>query len=196
MNKVRSFQEILSIGYIYLIVIGILSETLYYKQIGIDILKYSGILDVLISPLARLTSSFVIMTIFSLLVFLMLVLPNFFIKRRHKAWVQKSIKIEEKTTDEEAKINLLQAFTFFVALLFFGFFIGTGIGSGYKMSEKIEAKQLSYNDHIEFVNGEKIDVRIVGMNSAYIFYVEENATNVKISPIGSIVKSIENKKAD
>ena len=68
MNKVKSFQEIqgfLSIGYVYLIVMGILNETLYYNQIGIDILNYSNILDVLISPISKLTSSILRLIILS-----------------------------------------------------------------------------------------------------------------------------------
>jgi len=192
MNKVKSFQEILSIGYIYLIAIGILSETFYYKQIGIDILKYSSILDVLISPLVRLTSSFGSIIFISVLILLFFRLPSFMVKRRHKKWVQKSIKIEESMSDEEAKASLLQTFMFVLALSFFGFFIGTGIGSGIRLSDDIEKGELTFNDQIEFINNETIDAKIVGINSAYIFYVEKEASTVKITPISSIVKSIEN----
>jgi hypothetical protein len=193
MNKVRSFQEILSIGYLYLIAIGVLSETFYYKQIGIDILEYSNILDVLISPLVRLTSSFGIIISISILIVLFFRLPNFLVKRRHKKWVQKSIKIEENLSDEVAKNTLLRAFMFFLALSLFGFFIGTGIGSGYKLAEKIENKELSHTDQIEFLDNKKINVKIVGINSAYVFYVEKDATTVKVTPVSGIVRSIENK---
>jgi len=193
MNKVKSFQEILSIGYIYLIAIGVLSETFYYKQIGVDILKYSGILDVLISPLVRLTSSFISIILISILVILFFKLPDFFIKRRHKKWVKKSIKIDESIPDDEAKASLLTSFMFILALSLFGFFIGTGIGSGARLSQKIEKGELSYIDQIEFTDGKKVDVKIVGINSVYLFYLEKDTKTVKITPIGSVVKSIENK---
>jgi len=192
MNKVRSFQEILSIGYLYLIAIGVLSETFYYKQIGIDILSYSTILDVLISPLVQITSSFGSVIGIGMLIFFIFRLPSFLVKRRHTKWVQKSVKIEESASDEEAKNNLLRAFMLFFALLLFGFFIGTGIGSGLRLTKKIENGELSYGDQIEFISNEKINVEIVGINSAYVFYMEKGASNVKITPISGIVKTIEN----
>jgi len=79
MNKGKYLQEIqgfLSVGYIYLIVMGILNETLYYSQIGIDILNYSSILDVLISPISRLTSSISRLLIFIIIVFFTFKLPK------------------------------------------------------------------------------------------------------------------------
>ena len=82
---------------------------------------------------------------------------------------------------------------FFLALSLFGFFIGTGIGSGYKLAERIENKELTFDDQIEFVDKNTINVKIVGINSAYVFYVEKEATTVKVTPISGIVRSIENK---
>jgi hypothetical protein len=39
-------QKLLPFGYLYLVVMGILKESIYYYQIGINILKYSTIMDI------------------------------------------------------------------------------------------------------------------------------------------------------
>lgn len=191
MDKERSFQEILSVGYIYLIAIGILSETFYYKQIGIDILNYSSILDVLISPLGKLTSSIPTLIIFFLLIFLSFQLPKFLVKRRTKKWVQNAFKIDEAATDGQAKSILSKTFLFMLAIGLFGFFIGTGIGNGMRVSKKIKNDELKYNDQIVFIDGDKSQVKIVGINSNYIFYLQKGNKIVQVTPVTSVVKKIE-----
>ena len=47
-------QDSLSLGYVFLLVLGVLYQTIYFKYLGINILEYSSILDVLISPIAVL----------------------------------------------------------------------------------------------------------------------------------------------
>jgi site-specific recombinase XerD len=99
MNKVKSFQEIqgfLSVGYIYLIVMGILNETLYYNQIGIDILNYSSILDVLISPIARLTSNILFLTIFIIVLFFAFKLPKLLSKEEIIKMLQHTTNIKHR----------------------------------------------------------------------------------------------------
>jgi hypothetical protein len=60
MKKLSSFQEvqrILTLAYFYLILMGILNESLYYNQLDITILNHSDVLDILISTIAKMTSS-------------------------------------------------------------------------------------------------------------------------------------------
>lgn len=47
-----TIQDYLSIGYVFLLVLGVFHETIYYKYLDVNILEYSSILDVLISPIA------------------------------------------------------------------------------------------------------------------------------------------------
>ncbi|WP_298422669.1 hypothetical protein [uncultured Kordia sp.] len=192
MNKLKSFQEILSVGYIYLIAIGILSETFYYKQIGVNILSYSGILDVLMSPIAKLTSSITTLIVFFVVLFLVFQLPRFLVKKRAKNWFQKSFKLDENATNAQVESSLLKTFLFLLSVSLFGFFIGTGIGQGFKLADKIENDEIKYTDHVTFIDGEKINVRIVGVNSSYLFYLKKDNKTVQIAPIGGVVKSIEN----
>jgi hypothetical protein len=197
MSKVKSFQEIqgfLSIGYIYLIVMGILNETLYYNQIGIDILNYSSILDVLISPISKLTSSISSLIIFTGIIFFAIKLPKILAKNKDKNWFRKLMKLDNDLTDIEIKSSLLKTFLFIISIGLFGFYVGSGIGGGFRMSKKIEKEEVKYNDHIKFINGDQSNVEIVGTNSAYIFYLEKENKSVQITPISGIIKSIEKNK--
>ena len=178
MIKEKYFQEIqgfLSVGYIYLIVMGILNETLYYNQIGIDILNYSSILDVLISPISRLTSNVSRLIIFIIIVFLAFNLPNILAKNKDKNWFKRLFKkIDSDLTKEQVKSSLLKSFMFIVSIGLFGFYVGSGIGKGERLLEKIEKEEVEYNDRIKFINGDVSNVEIVGTNSMYLFYLEKD----------------------
>ena len=178
MIKEKYFQEIqgfLSVGYIYLIVMGILNETLYYNQIGIDILNYSSILDVLISPISRLTSNVSSLIIFIIIVFLAFKLPNILAKNKDKNWFKRLFKkIDSDLTKEQVKSSLLKSFMFIVSIGLFGFYVGSGIGKGERLLEKIEKEEVEYNDRIKFINGDVSSVEIVGTNSMYLFYLEKD----------------------
>jgi len=195
MIKEKYFQEIqgfLSVGYIYLIVMGILNETLYYNQIGIDILNYSSILDVLISPISRLTSNVSSLIIFIIIVFLAFKLPNILAKNKDKNWFKRLFKkIDSDLTKEQVKSSLLKSFMFIVSIGLFGFYVGSGIGKGERLLEKIEKEEVEYNDRIKFINGDVSSVEIVGTNSMYLFYLEKDNKSVQITPISGIIKSIE-----
>ncbi|NJK83951.1 MAG: hypothetical protein HC912_09240 [Saprospiraceae bacterium] len=55
--SLNTVQDYLSIGYLYLLILGILSDSIYYGMLGINILSYSTILDVLLSPIVKLTDN-------------------------------------------------------------------------------------------------------------------------------------------
>nr|WP_309757508.1 hypothetical protein [Flavobacterium sp.] len=63
-------QRTLPFGYLFLVVLGIIKESIYYYQVGINILKHSNIMDVLISPIADLTSTPIILLGFTILILL------------------------------------------------------------------------------------------------------------------------------
>lgn len=194
MNKFKSFQEIqglLSVGYIYLIVLGILNETFYYNQIGIDILNYSSILDVLISPISRLTSSILSLSLFILLIFILFNLPKLLAKKKDKNWIKKTFEIDRESNTSEVEGALFKKFLFLFAIVLLGFFVGSGIGKGYNMSKKINEGKIEYNDKLNFTNGEVTEIKILGTNSSYVFYLIKETNTVIITPFEGIVKSIE-----
>lgn len=190
-SSLSEIQGVLSIGYVYLILLGILNETLYYNQIEINILNYSSILDVLISPIATLTSKITKLIVFILLLFLAFTIPATLAKKKDTNWFKKSFKLDETLSENEVKSKLLKLFLVLFAIGLFGLFIGAGSKKGEIISEKIKNKKLDYNDKIKFITGEVLKVEIVGINSTYIFYLEKENQKVQISPISGIIKGIE-----
>lgn len=185
-------QEFLSVGYLYLVVMGILNQTIFYNQLGINILNYSSIIDVLITPISILTSSIISLFVFSTLILLVFVLPVYLVKKKETDWVQKQFKIDSNSSDEEIQTSTLKTLLFLLSLGLFGFFIGTSIGGGGKISSKIQKGEIEYNDQIQFINGGKSVVSIVGTNSTYVFYLVGGNKKIQITPINGIIKSMEN----
>jgi hypothetical protein len=57
MKYLEKIQGLLPLGYLYLIILGLLKESILFYQLGVNILKYSSITDILISPIADMASS-------------------------------------------------------------------------------------------------------------------------------------------
>lgn len=191
MEITKQFQGIVPLGYIYLVLLGILNQSFYYNQLGVDILSYSSITDVLIGPIAQLTSSFFSISTFLFVLLILFNLPSWLIKFKEQEWFVKLSKISPEISVAETKEFLLQRFLIFLALALLVFFLGNGLGQGYILSSKIKDKKILYEDKITFVNDKEKPIHIIGKNSAYIFYIEENQQEVMISPLHSgLVKSL------
>lgn len=57
----EKLASLLPLGYLYLIVLGILNQSIQYGLIGINILNYVAISDVLFSPITILTSHYIVL---------------------------------------------------------------------------------------------------------------------------------------
>ena len=88
-----NLQDYLSLGYVYLLVLGVFNQAIYYKFLNINILEYSSILDVLISPISIITGDLKIAAalIFAVLLGLLykIVLPKYY------NWLSKKEKYEK-----------------------------------------------------------------------------------------------------
>ncbi len=187
-------QEILSLGYIYLLILGIISETIYYRFFEINILKHSSILDVLLSPIALLTSNWML-PVLLVVILLIVYVYNKFIgiwlhnKYKSKDWYQKNFNVEK--LDKAYKRGHSSAgMVFLIFLMTFSMLIGFGIGSGNKRSDKMKKGTLKPNKMFVFQNGDSIRVRVIGQNSLYYFYVVENERDLTISPVSQNILKI------
>ncbi len=78
-----------------------------------------------------------------------------------------------------------------LAIGLLAFYVGTGIGTGIKISKKMKNGEIAYNDKLTFINGDSDIPFILGSNSAYVFYLLKGNSAVQITPVSGIVQRIE-----
>lgn len=193
MKYIEKIEVLLPLGYIYLILLGILKESVFFYQLGINILKYSSIMDVLINPIATLFSHpLIFFTIIAFLSFCYY-LPSILYKYGHKKWIQKIFELKKGKADlpdNDLKNYYLLVSIKFLAVGLLSIFLGYGSAEGSIVSKEIKNNKLKFNDQLHYNTGESEDVCLLETNSIYYFYVAKNEKIVKIAPINSI-KNIE-----
>ena len=186
-------QRTLPFGYLFLVVLGIIKESIYYYKVGINILKYSNIMDVLISPIADLTSTPIILFGFTILILILSLASLLISKNFNKDWLKKKISSTKPLSDITEKDVSAHFGKYFISMFAFCllcFFLGLGLGSGSKVASKISKNELKYDYEITFGDDQTKEIYLIGSNSSYYFYVEKGNKNVKIAPVGAI-KSVE-----
>ncbi|SHN04175.1 hypothetical protein [Polaribacter sp. KT 15] len=191
-------QDYFYIGYLYLIILGIVSDAIFYGIFGVTYLNYTTILDALISPISLLANnwvlSLVLIFMFGLLyLYLTRWMPKLYKYFRVKKWYQKIYNIE-KWDKRYAKMgdknNLLPALMFLFFLLFVSMRTGMGIG----MKHKYQSKEIIPNYTLVFKDNQQLDVRKIGQNSAYFFYFIPGETEITATPISDNLKQIKRLK--
>ncbi|WP_143083829.1 hypothetical protein [Flexibacter flexilis] len=196
----EELQKYLPFGYLYLVVMGLFKESIFFYQLGINILKYSSVMDILISPVADLASHPIVFVGLLIVILIIYLIINKVTKRHDKVWVRKLIGIAENNTITAEEINSKIANTLlkYIAIVIFAFFMGIGIGGGNKIANKIKDNTLTFDYKITFNSGESENISMISSNSLYYFYLTQGQKSIKISPIAS-VKYLElsnNKKLD
>jgi hypothetical protein len=190
-------QNLLPLGYLFLVVMGIVKESVFYYQIGINILNYSSIMDILLSPVATLTSHPVVLLVVIIIFIFHIYLPDYLFKNSDKKWVQKSFDLKKNTQDllktlpeEDVKKYFVEAAVKIFAMTFLSVFLGFGLGGGYFLSNKIKENKLKYTYKLNYNTGDSEQIYLINTNSLYYFYLAKGNKTVKIVPIAS-VKNIE-----
>lgn len=185
-TSLDTMQDYLSLGYLYLLILGIASDSIYYGILGINILSYSSILDVLLSPIVRMTSNLAL----PVMIILLPAISYGLLKVMQKINAKKEEKTG-KTSIINSNSNLAQFWMGFTAWLIFSAFIGYGLGGGFKLKEKLKNGEIDSDHRIFFHDQEPLDVKMVGNNSTYIFYIEKGSSVISISPVQENVRKIE-----
>ena len=187
-------QDYFYIGYLYLIILGIVSDAIFYGIFGVSYLNYTTILDALISPISLLTNNW-ILSLFLIVMFGLMYLYftkwmfKFYAYLRVKKWYQKIYNIEKwdkKYEQLKSKKNILPGMMFVFFLLFVSMRTGMGIG----MKQKYNNKEIIPNYTLVFKDNTKLDVRKIGQNSAYFFYFIPGEKVITATPITDNLKQI------
>ncbi len=192
-DKLR-LQDYFSIGYIYLLILGILKDSIYYKFLGINIIEYSSVSDVLLSPITYVAENITFALALIIVIFLSIKMPDWtkkaHFKSRDKKWYQKLTNVAKKDA-HYAKKPHRASILIPVALGVAAFYLGAAMGSGNKRSKQLQNQELEMREVLTFSDQTQTEVRILGQNSEYLFYVIKGEDNITITPIKSNIRSIE-----
>lgn len=183
-NQKIGFQEFLSFGYLYLLVLGVVSDSLFYNYFHINILNYSTILDVLLSPLKLVVGNPVI------LLALMFLLGVLYLSMR---FVLPKLKRDRQ---EQNPTSLWNTFIMGSAFVILCFFLGIGLGKGNKIKLQLEKRNTRPSHLLTFNDKHQEAVKIIGQNSVYIFFVPKNGNRVVVAPISGYISQIEDISTD
>lgn len=188
-----ALQDVVSIGYLYLLAVGLVSDSIYYGFLGITILSYSDVLDVLLSPVTYLERE-----------------PRFFLvivavtigasvqiawqRRRHARRASDAAYIERVGGDEKVQQTtrtLRRMQVIIPAIVIFSGYAGYAAGAGRPLAKKLTEGMLTPDHRLTFANGDTAQARVLGSKSNFIFYVREGSRRVTISPFKENVAAIE-----
>lgn len=189
-----SIQEYLSLGYIFLLILGIISDVIYFRFLGINILSYTTISDVLLSPVNLLSENIIIpIAVIVGVVFLYYNRtkwgPKSHERNKHKKWYRLLFNVEKLDKKYQSEFTLNDTLKL-IALGVFVVFLGLRIGMGSAVRNKMKNTDLKLKNIIEFKDGEQLKIALLGQNSLYLFYVEKGDTKLTISPIEENIKKI------
>jgi hypothetical protein len=189
MKYLEKIQELLPLGYLYLIILGLLKESILFYQLEINILKYSSITDILISPIADMTSSPILIIIIISVVLFFFLFQIILVKNSDKNWSKKllgSYKINNEVDKKTLQKSMIPVFSTLVAIELLALFVGLGLGEGNIIKKRINTQNLKYNYRIIPESGKPTDIYMIDINSSYYFYVAKGDKNIKIAPVGKI----------
>lgn len=189
MKYLEKIQSLLPLGYLYLIILGLLKESILFHHLGINILKYSSITDILISPISDMVSNpRLIIVIISFCIFFFFV-QFLLVKNSHKNWAQKILgqnRFNENTSKKEIQKAIFPFFVLIIAVELLAVFVGLGVGKGDRLSKAIVRNDFSCNYKVNFSSGKSEDLYVFDLNSSYYFYVAKGSKHIKIAPVGTI----------
>jgi len=190
-----AIQDYLSIGYVFLLILGVLHETIYYNFLGVNIFEYSSILDVLISPVSVIAGDLKLLIGIIICVVLAIgyakVLPKYYTwlskKKRYQSGKKKA-KLDKALNT--FKTGSKQLVFVMISLYIIGAFIGFGVGRGGKLKKRIENGDIKITHQLTFSDGESQNIKMLGKNSLNVIYVIEGQKEVLVSPIEGNIKTI------
>ena len=193
-NNKKTIQDYLSLGYLFLILCGLAKDIIFYGYLGINILNYASISDVLLSPISYLGENiYAVVFIFFLPIIMYSThnkLAQWHQKYKDKKWYNWGMDMSNWEEYLSKPPSVLRALPM-IAFTLVSFFLGTGLGGGSKVKDRLSTNDYEINRQFHFQNKESIDVKLIGQNSQYVFYVLKDNPTIHIAPIQGNIRHIE-----
>lgn len=182
----NSIQELFSIGYVFLIICGMLLEYARYYSFDINVFQYSDFLDFLIVPFKN-TALIPALVLFPLGIYWFFIKTKYFEKANQKAKKKNPEKYKELTPEQQQMGTIV-----FILCMGFSVVVGYSIATVTKSSKIIKRVESGKKTHLlHFVDGHAADVYVLGKNTNHIFYFENNAPEIIVSPIQGNISKIQ-----
>jgi len=172
-------QAYITLGYLTVVIIGMMFDFNYYNRFSINIFEYADVLDFLLAPVKNVQ-----LMIFAFATFLIV----FIIYQFDKWWEKKSPKSYSKINFGASKrfSDKYRPVAFSITLILY-FYIASGY-YGEQMFEKYQEE----GEQIEVVfesDQRHMSGKLIGKNTDYIF-IEDKAKVIKAIPVSSDVQEI------
>jgi hypothetical protein len=190
-------QMVLSLSYLYLMVIGLIDDVIFFRFLGVNIFYYASLSDIIMAPLNTIFGTpFITITVLIIMVcaalYVTKLYPFLHSKGRTKVWYQKLVKDMDKADESMAKFKNLRSLWTFLPICFAFLILGLRVGSGSAISESIEQGDFSVIHSLTFSNNKTKKVKLIAQNSTYIFFVVEGEKVLSIVPINGNIVEIKN----
>ncbi len=172
-------QTYVTLGYLIIVVIGMMFDYDYYNRFSINIFEYADILDFLLAPVKNLQ-----LMIFAFGSFLVVLL--FF--RLDKLWMTKSPKTYKRMNFGMGVNSASKYRPFMIGVSIVGYLYIASVFYGERMynnyQEEADMIEVIYESNQRVLKG-----KLIGKNTDYIF-LESNDKSVRAIPVSSDVQEI------
>ncbi len=179
---IKEFQGIISFGYIILILLGMIFESIYYGQFGINIFNYSGILDFLLVPFRRPIVLGILIGVFLFIYLYFFVLFDLLQKKLPKFHKRFYGRYSEKDSNLKSRIIMLLAFYLIIT-------ISWAFITSKNDKEKLYVQKLNTRIEYNTAGNEFIEGKMIGKNEINIFLLNTN-NDIQIVPLNSNIVRI------
>jgi hypothetical protein len=186
--KELAIQDYITLGYLYLVVLGIVNIVIYYSSFDINIFDYIAITDILLAPINMLFLSYE----YTLMVIIVIGIVSY-LSKFVLLGINKLIEKISNNYNWSVKRIAFPPMIIFI-ILFTYIFLELSINMADAVSSKVKSKTFKLTTTITFADNTQKDVRVIATTSMYLFYVEKGEDVVTIMPISGNLKSMKDIK--
>ena len=186
--KDLGIQDYITLGYLYLVLLGVVNIVIYYSSFNINIFDYISISDILLAPINMLFLNYK----FTAMIIVVIGIASYLLKFVFWGINQLIEEIANKFNKPTKGIVYQPVIAFVVLFSYIFLVLSTNMAKG--MSSRVEDKSYKLNTTLTFADNTQKDVFVIATTSVYLFYVEKGEDVVSIMPISGNVKSMKDIK--
>jgi hypothetical protein len=187
---IRGIQDVFSLGYLLLILLGMLHEFLFFRKFGLNVFDYYDIIDFLLVPLKNA---------FILLFFVSLILLSLFLIALDEYWERKhpsSYRMVSFGLNTRPWWPLWRQIQFVLIVLLYTWFAAKGYAhvKHELILQRPENRQITIDFLGEGPEKDMHNATKIGQNKDFLFILPDSSNRVLAIPLNSNILTIEEGK--